>query len=134
MGVRRMLHNGQLRFVIAEFVEDIGRIPDGRRNHFGPVLRELIRTPAIERHARRIGEVAGERPRQTVLAGDGQALAIGGRKYSGAPCLAQGQLVVVVDQGGERRFEGVFAEMPGGTPGQAKTPSKRRSPPWSTTT
>ena len=33
-------------------------------------------------------------------------------------CLTQGEVMVVVHQGGEGRLEGVFAEIPGGTPGQ----------------
>src|SRR5262249_13763546 len=38
MGVRRMLDNGELRFVIAQLIEHIRGIPDRRWNRFGTKL------------------------------------------------------------------------------------------------
>jgi hypothetical protein len=40
--IRRVLNDGELGFIIEDFVEDIRRIPYGRRDDLGAVLGELI--------------------------------------------------------------------------------------------
>jgi hypothetical protein len=52
------------------------------------------------------------------LARDGKALAIRVGEDAASPALTEWEVIVIVDQGGEGGFEGLLAEVPGGTPGQ----------------
>ena len=52
------------------------------------------------------------------LAGDRKALAIGGGEHATPPGLTQGELMVVIDQAGAGRLEGVLTEEPCRTPDQ----------------
>src|SRR5437867_5286086 len=105
-----MLPDRQCGFVIAEFVEHIRGVPHGDRHEFGPVLRELIRGPTVERYAHAIAEWRGDAPRMPGFARDREALAIGGRQRAAPPGPAPGEGMMVVHQGGGGRLEGVFPE------------------------
>jgi len=75
-GIRSVLNNGQVRFVVENLIQDIGGIADGGGDDFGAILRELIAAPTIEGNAFAIAKVSRERPGITHLAPYRKALAI----------------------------------------------------------
>src|SRR5215510_10873889 len=108
-----MFPNGQLRFVLTEFVEHIGRVADGDGHDCGAIVRELIRGPTIKADPQAIAEGRWKGPGVWALARDGKALAIRGRKHAAAPAPTEGKVIMIVDQGGDGGLEGLLAQVPG---------------------
>ena len=52
------------------------------------------------------------------LAGHGKPLAIRGGEHPAPPGLTEWEMIVIVDEGDDRRLEGILAEIPRGAPGQ----------------
>lgn len=55
--VGRVLQQRQLRLVVEDLVEDIGRVPDRGGDHLGAVLGELVRGPGVEGDPLAVAEI-----------------------------------------------------------------------------
>ena len=91
-----MFPNRQLGFVIAEFVEHMGRIADGHWYVFGAISRELIRGPTIKGDPQAIAERWGKRAGVPRFARDGKPLAIRGGKNAAPPELTEWEVIVII--------------------------------------
>src|SRR5215510_1606320 len=113
-----MLQNGQLRFIAQDGVENVGGIAYRNDHRLGAILRELIRGPTVKGASLAIAERRWKRTGVTILTRHRQALTIRGGKDAEAPHLAEGQLMMVVDQSGKSRLKRVFSHVPRRAPRQ----------------
>lgn len=115
--VGRRLQNRQLRCSAQDGLQDLGRLACRADHGRGAVWRELIRGPTLKGASLAIPQGRRKRPGVAVLARHRKALAIRGCEYPGAPRLAQGPLIMGVDQGGKGRRQGLCSPGPRRAPG-----------------
>ncbi len=100
-----MFQDGQVCFVIENFIENVRGITYGRRNDFRAILRKLVTTPGVKRNALPIPKVARQGSGVTDFASHGKALPVRRRQGSATPMLRQGLPVLEIHQSGDGGFQ-----------------------------
>ncbi|MNG04146.1 hypothetical protein D3C84_872570 [compost metagenome] len=108
----------QVRLVVQQTVEHIGRVTHADIHHAGAERCVLVGDMGVEQPPRLAAVLRVDVPGAFAPAARAEALAIGRRGRAVAPVSGEGMTVLVVDQLGQGRRVGFVSDVPGLQPGQ----------------